>query len=103
MTNNIKQYHNWLEGIITDGFGYVQITDNVPCNMIPKSFYELCLRFGLTPENMIQCIISDYMLRLEKGNTHYQNDVINRIINSNLKNKKEIIEVIYALHSKIDT
>lgn len=95
MIDKQKQFANLIEELVYDGCAYVQITDDIPCNRVPKSFFDLCLHLGFSPENLIQMILSDYMLRLDKGNKHYQNDVINRIMNSDLPNKKEIMRVIY--------
>ena len=80
----------WINGIITDGFGMVEVSERFPSVYVPKSFFDFCVRNGLKPEHAIPVILSDFMARLEKGNTHYQNDILNRIMNSCLKNKDDI-------------
>lgn len=92
---DIKKYHNWLSDLNTDGCGFVEISNTIETDRIPQSFFDMCNYLGFTPSNMIPLILSDYMLRLEKGNSHYRNDIINRIIHSNLPNKKDIMKVIY--------
>ena len=86
----------WINGIIADGFGMVEVSERFSTVNVPKSFFDFCIHNGIKPEQMIPVIVSDFMARLEKGNTYYQNDILNRIMNSNIKNKNEIIEVIYG-------
>lgn len=93
MTNRNAE---WINGIITDGFGMVEVSERFSTVNIPKSFFDFCIRNGLKPEHAIPVIVADFMARLEKGNTYYQNDILNRIINSGLKNKEEILGVIYG-------
>lgn len=96
MIDNHEQFKKWLDSIVTDNYGYVELTDSIDGSKIPKSFYDMCINYGIPVTQMITIIVSDFMLRLEKGNVHYQNDVLNRIMNSDLENKDKILEVIYG-------
>lgn len=96
MTDNPEQFKNWLDSVVINNYGYVEVTDSINGSDIPKSFYDMCIHYGIPVNHMITMVISDFMIRMEKGNIHYQNDVLNRIMNSNLDNKDKILEVIYG-------
>lgn len=86
----------WIKSVETDGYGLVEISNRLSTSKMPKSFFDFCMANGLRPEDAIPIIVSDFMTRLEQGNVHYQNDILNRIMNSDLNNKREILERIYG-------
>lgn len=96
-----ERYIKWIENTDLSGYGYVEITDTLPSVFIPESFYKWCLSIGISPQNAICMIISDFMIHINAGSS--DKNIISRILNSHQltdEEKKKTMRVIYD--SKIE-
>ena len=92
------KFANMIKKIDNIGFGNIKIVDKAILNEIevPEFLYKLCSETGLDIEEMINTILKDFVVRYISGNNVYEKGILNKIYNSNLKNKdkKELLKII---------
>lgn len=77
--DTIEKNIRWYLDVDKFGHGCVELVDNVEKLLIPKRFYEFCLKYDMKPHQVLNMVVSDFIVRYYNGNNAYEQGMLNRI------------------------
>jgi hypothetical protein len=77
--DTIEKNIRWYLDVYKFGHGCVELVDNVEKLLIPKRFYEFCLKYDMKPHQVLNMVVSDFIVRYYNGNNAYEQGMLNRI------------------------